>query len=193
MKDNNDGTVTLGPVPRENAYLPMPVGGNSHNGSGNYEFPVTEINPYDGSTVTRNYRILAEQSDNAVNARDLHPSGLVPANPCIGTVVGSFHEQPCSTSPFAIIGCMNPSACNYDSTANCAGGATCYYPTATWWYNPDPGNTACEECYLGVSSGNCTDGVATCPAGTLGTDYYSDFSTCTSETGSQGPPPPPGP
>ena len=72
-----------------------------------------------------------------------------------------------------------------------AGGATCYVPTASWWYNPNPGVTGCQACYLGVNQGYCTDGIDTCPAGTLGTDYYSDLSTCDSETGASSPPPGP--
>ena len=131
------------------------------------------------------YRILAEQRVNGIKGRDLHFLGLHSSNPCIGSTTYQFQEQPCSESPFSVVGCMDPGACNYDSTANCSGGATCYFPTATWWYSPDPGNAACEECYLGVNSGECTDGVATCPAGALGEDYYSDLSTCTSETGAQ--------
>ena len=189
MKPNEDASQnviskTLGPVPRENAYLPAPAGGPTHNGGGNYQFPITETDPW-GGTVNVMYRILAEQRVNGIKGRDLHFLGLHSSNPCIGSTTYQFQEQPCSESPFSVVGCMDPGACNYDSTANCSGGATCYFPTATWWYSPDPGNAACEECYLGVNSGECTDGVATCPAGALGEDYYSDLSTCTSETGAQ--------
>ena len=177
---------TLGPIPRDNAYPPVPAGGPNHN-SQNYQFPITETHPFTGATVNRQYRILVEQRVNNVSASTIGPHGLSPANPCIGSLVTQFQERPCSESPFSIVGCTDPGACNYNPDANCSGGDPCYFPTAgPSWFSPDPGNAACIPCEVGqgcASLGyvNCDDNIYN-PDGTV-TQFFGTESACNAATG----------
>jgi hypothetical protein len=67
----------------------------------------------------------------------------------------TFNPQPNCANPYAILGCTDDIACNYDASATCDDGS-CYYGSATLYY-------ANMGCSVGPS----------CDPGNLGTSYIS--------------------
>ena len=53
----------------------------------------------------------------------------------------------CVNDPNAIVGCMDPVACDYDINATC--GATCSYPTVGWYENIMPCGNGCTAVLCG--------------------------------------------
>jgi hypothetical protein len=70
---------------------------------------------------------------------------------------GVYHEffftgyDACS-SPYAISGCTDQAACNYDSTATCNDGSCYYVTTQTWVNDPITGCFECNECGAALPS-----------------------------------------
>ena len=99
-----------------------------------------------------------------------------------GTTCGTsyqfeIHDAACLENPFAVSGCTDPNACNYDQYATCDDGS-CYY-TTTNYYTPDP--SGINNCFACETPGSgCSPSLPDCPLNSLGNlDFWSSSNNPT--------------